>query len=129
MLVEDDETTNFYNEFLIKELGIAKEIVIRQNGEEALNYLERCSAGEAEIHPDLIFLDINMPVMDGFEFLEAFEKRNLDALNNVMIVMLTTSLHPDDLQRAKSFRSVSEYVYKPLMQEKISEIVSRYFSN
>ena len=70
LLVDDDETSNFLNELLIKGMDIVEEVSIASNGQEALNYLEN----ESGSFPQLIFLDLNMPVMDGFEFLEAFEK-------------------------------------------------------
>lgn len=128
MLVEDDETVNFYNEFLLNELNAAEEIVIKTNGKDALEFLTNRISGGASL-PDLIFLDINMPVMNGFEFLEAYEKQFGDNQQaKALIVMLTTSLHPTDLERAKNFESVSDYVYKPLMEEKLEEILTRYFN-
>lgn len=127
MLVEDDETVNFYNEFLLNELNAAEEIVIKTNGREALEFLTQRLDGGDRL-PDLIFLDINMPVMNGFEFLEAYERQFGNSQQaKALIVMLTTSLHPTDLERAKNFGSVSDYIYKPLMEEKLSEILTRYF--
>ena len=79
------------------------------------------------LFPHLILVDLEMPICNGFEFLETFEKRKLNSMDNVMIVMLTTSLHPDDLERAKSFNSVAEYVYKPLTEEKIKTLISTHF--
>lgn len=127
MLVEDDETVNFYNEFLLNEMEAADEIIIRTNGSDAIQYLESRNSGGQAL-PDLIFLDINMPVMNGFEFLEAYEQKfGAGSSTKALIVMLTTSLHPSDLEKAKQFQSVSDYVYKPLMEEKLGEILTRYF--
>jgi len=126
LLVEDDDTVNFYNEFLLKQLEVTDKIIIRENGEEALNYLETCNRGENQF-PDLIFLDINMPVMNGFEFLEAYEKRSFSDQAGALIVMLTTSLHPNDIKRADGFESISEYVYKPLNPEKVTNIIGKHF--
>lgn len=127
MLVEDDETVNFYNEFLLNELEAADQIIIQTNGADAIQYLEKQANDKANL-PDLIFLDINMPVMNGFEFLEEYEKRFWGKdQSKALIVMLTTSLHPTDLDRAGQYNSVSDYVYKPLMEEKLGEILTKYF--
>ena len=128
MLVEDDDSVNFYNEFLLQDLEVVENIVIRENGEEALRYLESCVQDSSMPVPELIFLDINMPVMNGFEFLEKYDNHPLKETIKALVVMLTTSLHPNDLERANAFACVSEYVYKPLMEERIEEILSKYFN-
>ena len=128
LLVDDDDTVNFFNEFLLNQLEVSEEIVIRENGEQALSYLSDLHGEEREF-PDLIFLDINMPVMDGFEFLEAYQEARMQDKTNALIVMLTTSLHPKDVARAETYPFISEYVYKPLTQEKVQQIVGKYFQN
>jgi CheY-like chemotaxis protein len=126
LLVEDDDTINFFNQFLIQSRSIAAHVAVALNGQEALDYLERASRGE-EIVPDLILLDINMPVMNGFEFIEHYEQLPEDWKSKILVVMLTTSLHPDDLARAKQHPLIAEYFYKPLMEQKLGELVERYF--
>jgi CheY-like chemotaxis protein len=124
LLIEDDDTINFYNEYVIKELGVSQEVQIALNGREALNYLEQ-RAQSGQPMPELIFLDINMPVMNGFEFIEEFEQREWKG--STLVVMLTTSLHPNDVARAKQYSSISEYLHKPLMEDSLKGIVGRYF--
>jgi CheY-like chemotaxis protein len=124
LLIEDDDTINFYNEFVIKEMGVSNDVQIAINGRMALDYLDqRVSAGQPL--PELIFLDINMPVMNGFEFIEEYERRGWKEAT--LIVMLTTSLHPNDVARAKQYESIAEYLHKPLMEDSLKGIVGRYF--
>ena len=127
LLIDDDDTVNFYNEFLIGEMNIADKIVIRENGEEALNYLKECADSDQPF-PNLILLDINMPIMDGFEFLQEFQKLPSSTNVDMVVVMLTTSLHPEDKDRAETFDCVSGYLYKPLLEKSIREIVQKNFA-
>lgn len=124
MLIEDDETINFYNEFLLKDLGLTDHVVIAENGKAGLELLQQFKPEEL---PELIFLDINMPVMNGFEFMEEYEKLPEENRANALIIMLTTSMHDADRERARQFKSISDYVFKPLMEEKVQELVKQYF--
>ena len=126
LLVEDDDTTNFYNQFLIENLGLADQVAVTCNGQEALEYLQRAGTGDATT-PDLILLDINMPVMNGFEFIEQYDQLPNDWKSKILVVMLTTSLHPNDVARAQQHPSIREYFYKPLLKEKLGELVEKYF--
>ncbi|MFN8393593.1 MAG: response regulator [Bacteroidia bacterium] len=126
LLVEDDDTINFYNEFLLTSRGLTDSVSVAENGREALEYLSKAGNGEAQV-PDLILLDINMPVMNGFEFIEQYERLPEHWKSKILVVMLTTSLHPDDMNRAKQHPVIAEYFYKPLMETKLSELVERYF--
>lgn len=126
LLVEDDDTINFYNEYVIKGLELSQNVEITLNGREALDYLE-ARVEEGVGLPELIFLDINMPVMNGFEFIEEFERKGWEG--STLVVMLTTSIHPNDLARAKQYTSIAEYVHKPLMEDDLRGIVRRYFGD
>lgn len=123
LLIEDDQITNFINQRLIKKLNFSLHVHSTLNGYEGLTYIKDCLKRNKEI-PDLIFLDINMPVMDGFEFLEEFQKLKL--AKKVIIIMLTTSSHINDMD--KLFHSVnSDIIAKPLTEEKLIKIIHRYF--
>lgn len=112
LLVEDDETTNSISRIILKSAGF-------QNVEEVLNGMEACKHLEKEC-PDIIFLDINMPVMDGWEFLE--EKKVKAPCKNTKIAILTSSIHPNDLKRAGKYPCVIAYFEKPLTEVKLEEL-------
>jgi len=125
LLVDDDSINNFINEKLLKKLGCADKISITTNGEEAITFLKDICQNNAALCPELILLDINMPVMDGFEFLERYKELKFPNKGSVIIVMLTTSTNPNDT--AKLNESVAGYVNKPLTEEKLKEVLEKYF--
>jgi CheY-like chemotaxis protein len=132
LLVDDDETNNFLNERILKKLDLADDIRIFKNGKQAYDYLkglrqQPVSENHSAI-PELIFLDINMPVMDGFEFLELFGQFDENFRKRMKIVILSTSSHDRDLENAKRF-PIADYVIKPLSMTKILEIIERNFQN
>ncbi|WP_276496499.1 response regulator [Pontibacter litorisediminis] len=131
LLVDDDDTTNYLNERLLKEMQVAKEIKTLKNGKEALNYLtktEGAGAGAAYKRPNLVFLDIKMPVMDGFSFLEEYHKLSPDEVDPVIILMLTSSASFYDLERLKSFRKVKKHFSKALTKHDVNEIMTEFFN-
>ncbi|MFQ3174424.1 MAG: CheY-like chemotaxis protein [Flavobacterium sp.] len=133
LLVDDDEATNFINRRIIEKAGIANHIEVAYNGKEALDYLS-CSgkyekAGAQFPKPMLILMDINMPVMDGWEFLDAYRKLDDDKKSDKILVMLTTSFNPDDKIKAENIAEISGFQSKPLDQAKVSHIMDTYFGD
>src|SRR6478736_2176562 len=95
LLVDDDSINNFLNRRLLEKMDVAEEIKVVNNGEEGIKCLyEHCF--KTKQSPELILLDINMPVMDGFEFINAFNELNFQNKNDVTIAVLTTSSNPKD---------------------------------
>jgi CheY-like chemotaxis protein len=130
LVIDDDEPTNFFTRMILEESGCVEHIIVMQSGKEALDYLAKSEAGNnAELYPtpDLIFLDINMPAMNGWEFLEKY--KNLDKITRakIMTVMLTTSLFPEDLVKAREIPEISGFENKPLTNEKLEKILEKHF--
>lgn len=124
LLVDDDEPTNFLNKNMLEDMQCANSIKVIQKATDALEYLRQMADREDWSNfPDLVFLDINMPAMDGWEFLAAY--RNIDKKDKpVSLIMLTTSLNPEDEQKALDSAEVTDYKSKPLTHEMVTEILS-----
>lgn len=121
LLVDDDVTTNFYNEYEIQKSALFDAIEVAHNGKEAIDYIKEAIETGVGI-PDVILLDVNMPVMNGFEFLESYSQ--FDLKNNLVIVMLTTSMHNDDIETAGLSSLIDAYMEKPLNIEKLVKLVT-----
>ncbi len=126
LLVDDDETSNLLTTMVISDMNITEEVDVAANGEEALQYIinncKEASSGNERKCPGLILLDINMPIMDGFEFLEAYKKK-FDLDNKVPVVMLSSSSNKSDYEKAKAF-NVKGYIVKPLNEEKLQDALA-----
>ena len=126
VLVDDNETTNFYNEDVLTEVDLFDEvIVVMASGTEAIDYFSVLKNENLPL-PDLMFLDIKMPDYEGFEVLEHLEEIWGEKLDKVIICMLTTSKHKRDLEKFEKFNSAVEFLEKPLMLEKVHEITNKY---
>ena len=131
LLVDDDFATNFINKRVIQKANITKHIQVALNGKEAIDYL--CKQGKFESidneypRPELILLDINMPVMDGWEFMQAFKELNLENKENISIVMLSSSFNPADRAKAESIEEISAFKQKPMSKEALLQIFAKVF--
>lgn len=127
LLVDDNPTTNFLNQTLIEQANLATEVLVAENGYEALRLLaHHCQPGSPSC-PALILLDVNMPVMNGFEFLDAYAQLPL-AQHRTKIIVLTTSLLPRDLERLQQL-PVAGVLDKPLTTEKLEVLMAQHFSS
>ncbi len=125
LLVDDDAVTNMMHSRVIERSGRARQIEVATDGQEALEILERdLQAGVAL--PELIFLDINMPRMGGFEFLEHYAALDIARNGQLIIVMLSTSLLPTDHARADADPNVHSFCEKPMRLERLLELIDEY---
>jgi CheY-like chemotaxis protein len=132
LLVDDDEMVNCLNTIRISKAGIAEEIETVLNGQKALEFLtstgQFVTNANSTTRPLLIVLDINMPVMDGWEFMEEYQKTDVSEKDKIIIVMHTTSTNPADQLRAESIPEISSFTKKPLTQELLNTIMNNHFS-
>lgn len=122
LLVDDDDTTNFLNELLLKKLQVTDQVHVAHNGQQALHLLTQPPPFE----PTLLLLDIGMPVMDGIEFLEAYLRLPQAQQDATVVVMLTTSMDSQDLARINEL-PIAGLVSKPLNREKIDTLLRLHF--
>ena len=126
LLVDDDESTNFINSVFIKKLDIDVDVYKALNGVEALEIIEDTIA-DPDFYPCLIILDINMPIMNGWTFLDKYKKLSPSIKNNCVVVMTTVSEDEKDLIRANNNEEIKEYFQKPMSDEKFSQLINKYF--
>jgi CheY-like chemotaxis protein len=126
MLVDDNHSDNFFHDREIKKNNPATTVIFKYSGSEALEYLRSTETTE-NILPDLIFLDINMPGMNGWEFLDEYHLLNKNIISKVIVIMLTTSDNPDDEAKAKNWDIIYDFKTKPLTKEIMEDIVNKYF--
>ncbi|GAB3244367.1 response regulator [Hymenobacter seoulensis] len=126
LLVDDDQTTNYLNRTLLTRLGVTDRILVAEDGEQALRDLRQHCVSPTPSCPVLILLDVNMPGMSGIEFLDHYRQLPL-AEQRAIVIMLTTSLHPRDVQRVEQLQLVSGFLAKPLTAEKVAALLRTHF--
>ncbi|WP_035563185.1 response regulator [Hymenobacter sp. IS2118] len=123
LLVDDDSTNNFLNELLFQSLGVADKLLVAENGNQALDLIESSTSPD---EPALILLDVNMPGMNGIQFLEAYKRLPQAQRSATVVIMLTTTMDARDLTRLEEL-NIAGLVSKPLTKEKIENILQLHF--
>lgn len=124
LLIDDNEADNYLHRLIISEAGVAEHIVDQPDGIKALEYLKAEAEGQL---PDLIFLDINMPRMNGWEFLEAYSQLPAVKQSAIVVIMLTTSVFQKDRERAEQLPNFSGFLTKPLTEEDLLGVLREHF--
>lgn len=125
LCVDDDTISLTISQLLLKRTGFAMEVETVIDGSEALEYFEKLFANDPDPvanAPELILLDINMPVMNGWEFLQEYTPRYLDKLTNTRVVILSSTIDPEDFALAKHYPAVLQFISKPLSVENLEEL-------
>ena len=121
VLVDDHDSDLLYGRIIVERAGIASEVRTFESAAEALQHLQ----GDEGRHVGLVLLDINMPVMDGFGFLDAFEPLRAAGRTSAWVAMLTSSPDPIDRSRAEAHRAVVDYLVKPISVERARALAQR----
>jgi len=125
MLIDDNEIDNLINQKMIEAADITENIYTHTGAKSAIEFLrnlEKLEGVAENILPEVIFLDIDMPLMDGFQFLDEFEKLGSNTKDKCKIVMLTSSINPQDVNKSKNYLYVKKYINKPLSQENLENL-------
>ena len=123
MCVEDDPITLMLFKKVVQKALFAKEITNATNGQEAINFINNITSEDTK--PQLIFLDLNMPVMGGWEFLNLFNNSNYYNLNRTKVIILTSTIDPEDVKKSKSYPNVIEFISKPITVEILNNLKSK----
>jgi CheY-like chemotaxis protein len=121
-IVDDDDIYQFTTSVLLKKTDLVNKIIVFSNGLKAINFLKD-EIGNKENIPDVLFLDINMPVMDGWEFLEEYLLIKPMIPKTVVIYMVSSSVDEKDVLKAKSISALSGYLVKPISSQNIMEVI------
>jgi CheY-like chemotaxis protein len=120
-LIDDDDVFVFLTKKIIERSGADVSLSVFSNGQEGIEYIKGIAADE-DLLPDVILLDLNMPVMDGWEFLNAYQE--LELARNIALYIVTSSISPYEVERAKHIKEVQEFIVKPIAKEKFIDIIA-----
>ncbi len=133
LLIDDDEATSFISNMLLGEANCTRHIQIAESGRKALEYLSKsghCGNEKTVLaYPELIFLDINMPAMSGWEFLGEYKELKNGRHPETVIIVLTSSINPGDKLKAENIPLVAGFMNKPLTSTMIESLIKKYFCN
>ncbi len=123
LLIDDNEINNVMHERLIEIAGFGQNIAVMPSGVDALEYLKTVVANDLSKVPDIIFLDIRMPIIDGFGFMDEYVKLPPEINTKPKVIMLSSTLDEQDYGRAKEFPQIINFLVKPLSVDKLSSAV------
>jgi CheY-like chemotaxis protein len=124
MLIDDEEIDNFISKKMITAYSFAEKVLAFRSVEKALAYLRSIpySDNKEKLIPDYIFLDLNMPILNGFQFLDEFEKLPSELKSRIKIIILTASISPPDIEKSKKYNNVTGFLHKPLTEKHLQEL-------
>ena len=126
LLIDDDKATNFYNLMMVSRHEQFSEVSSVTNGQDGLDYLVEAKSGKFKT-PDLIFLDINMPGMNGWEFLTEFEKLGSAFTSKIKVIILSTSSDPDEVKKTIENYNAEDFISKPLSLPILNNVYENHF--
>ena len=120
LVIDDDDINIFIIKKIVEKTGFDIEMVARNNGQQAIDYLNE-TISQDKVLPRLVLIDINMPVMNGWEFIEAYETLGIE--QKVDMYILSSSVYENDIEKTKSYKAVKGFISKPLSMERLTELV------
>ena len=124
MLIDDDLATNYLSKYIIDDVGCCENLSVHDMAQDALDDLSRRIENNDRL-PEVIFLDLNMPRIDGWEFLEIYETLDLSQYSMLPdIYVLSTTMNPQDRLKAESINAVSRFYAKPLTEQILTEVMT-----
>ncbi len=123
LLIDDDQINNFIVVNKLKAIPEIENIYCEENGLAALNFIKTTIDSDPTKLPCIIFLDINMPLMDGWEFMEEFEKFDRKYIAQMSVYMVSSSVYIDDIEKSKQYAHIKAFISKPLTKDKINAII------
>ncbi len=127
LLIDDDTIYQFVACKTLESTGYVNQIKVYSNGQEAYHFLEKNMKNPSEL-PDVILLDVNMPVMNGWQFLDVYQLLKQSLSKEIQVFLVTSSMNDQDREYSKKYNCVQDYIVKPLVKEKISQILSSAIS-
>jgi len=121
-IIDDDNVFQFLTRIIVEKTQMVKAIRIFSNGKEAIDFLY-LSQNEPDKIPDVILLDLNMPIMDGWEFLDEFIQLRPHLGRKITIYIVSSSIDPRDIEKARNINEVTDYIIKPVTQEKFTKLL------
>lgn len=125
VLVDDDAISNMLSEIIIEDEFPKAEIISFTDPKEGVHFFETAFSNLIS-NKTFLFLDINMPLMSGWDFLEALKNKEIEMKNNIFIYMLSSSVNPDDLKKAKQNPNIVDFVEKPLTEEFLKQLSEKH---
>jgi CheY-like chemotaxis protein len=124
MIIDDDDLFVYLTKKTIEKTNLVEEIIVSENGKDAINYLTE-NAENPDLLPEIILLDLSMPIMDGWQFLDEYAAIESKIEKNIIIYIVTSSISPEDINKAKSIECVTDLIIKPLTKDKLIEIINK----
>lgn len=121
-LIDDDKIYQFTARKILESTGLARSIVSFFNGSEAIGYFRENAQNKDQL-PDVVFLDINMPVMNGWDFLDEFQQLRNKIEKTILIYMVSSSVDDTDIQKSRTYQEVKDYIVKPINRQRYQELM------
>lgn len=127
MCIDDDPITLMLFKKVVQKATFATEIINATNGQDAINQFNSLLlTTEQSKKPELIFLDLNMPVMGGWEFIDSFNNSDYSKANQTKVVILTSTIDPEDIKKSRTYPNVIEFLAKPITVEMLQQLANKF---